>query len=242
MLTIPRAVYATLQERFIFNFRLPPGEFAKHLPASWLKPQIFNGWSVASFCVLKLTRVTAWPIPRFLGKTTISCAYRCGVLDTSSGSELPAVYITDRNTDLSIISRIGPWLLEDSFPMIKPSIDDSGDAHAIHIEYLDGEELFAARTSKRPSGDLNSQVFSSLKDFSDFIHFGVNSYAPSIYSDALTKIDLIKEDPLYEPLDAEIDFSKLDGLWADCQLEFDSAVRAHGGEYKWDYLGLSKLV
>lgn len=35
------------------------------------------------------------------------------------------------------------------------------------------------------------------------------------------------EAPAYEPLDTEVDFSKLEGLWADAQLEFDSAVRAH---------------
>jgi len=81
-----------------------------------------------------------------------------------------------------------------------------------------------------------------LADFSAFIHNGVLSYAPSIYGDALTKVDLIKEDPSYEPLDADVDFSKLDGVWADAKLEFESAVRAHGGEYKWTYRGLASEI
>lgn len=232
-----------MAERFIFNFRLRPDEFAKHLPVPWLKPQVFNDWSVASFCILKLTQVTIWPFPRFLGMDTISCAYRCGVIDTSAGgANGPAVYVTDRNTDLSIIARLGPWLLADTFPMVRPNIIDNGDTHMIHITYVDGEELFAAKATKNSAGQFNPQVFSSVVDFSGFIHSGILSYAPSIYGDALTKIDLIKEDPVYEPLDAEVDFSRLDGLWADANLEFDSAVRAHGGEYKWTYRGLSSEI
>src|SRR5437762_735470 len=116
---IPRIVKASLLERFIFNFRLRPEELARHLPVPWLKPQVFNDWSVVSFCILKLNRVTVWPLPRFLGMETISCAYRCGIIDSSNGTPEPSVYVTDRNTDLSIIARLGPWLLADSFPMIR---------------------------------------------------------------------------------------------------------------------------
>lgn len=240
MTIVPRIVYATLIERFIFNFRMRPEVLAKRLPQRYLQPQIINGWSVASFCILKLDRVTVWPIPRFLGKRTTSCAYRCGVTDISQRSEVPAVYVTDRNTDLPMIARLGPWLFADSFPMVRPTIIDAGDSHTIRVNYLDGEELFEASAKKQPAGTFESEAFSSLREFSDFIHTGVLSYAPSIYGDALTKIDLIKEDPVYEPLDAEVDFSKLDGLWADAQLEFDSAVRAHGGEYQWRYRGLAE--
>jgi hypothetical protein len=242
MSIIPRIVEATLLERFVFNFRLRPEELAERLPVKWLQPQVFNGWSVVSFCILKLGQVTVWPIPQFLGMQTTSCAYRCGVLDTSPKTKGPAVYVTDRNTDLAIIARLGPWLLADSFPMIKPTIIDTGDSHSIHITYLDGEELFAAQATKQPTGEFVSQVFPTLADFSAFIHNGVLSYAPSIYGDALTAIDLFKEDPVYEPLIAEVDFSKLDGLWADAKLEFDSAVRAHGGEYKWTYQGLASEI
>lgn len=236
---IPRIITATLIERFIFNFRLRPDEFAKHLPVPWLKPQVFNGWSVASFCILKLDHVVLWPLPGFLGVKTTSCAYRCGAIDTSRGAAEPIVYITDRNTDLPIITRLSPWLLADTFPMVRPVVTDTGDSHQIRIDFLDGEHLFFAEAKKRSSGEFKSEVFGSLQEFSSFIHAGISSYTPSIYGDALAKVDLIKEDPAYEPLDATVDFSQLDGVWADAQLEFDSAVRATGGTYKWTYRGLA---
>src|SRR5262245_40606504 len=109
MFYIPWRIDAKLIERFIFNFRLKPEVFSSQLPAPWLKPQIVNGWSVVSFCVLSLEDVTIWPMPGFLGFKTVSCAYRCGALDTSINPTSPTVYITDRNTDLPIIARLAPF-------------------------------------------------------------------------------------------------------------------------------------
>lgn len=239
---IPRIVTAKLIERFIFNFRLRPEEFAKRLPVPWLKPQVFNGWSVASFCILKLEQVIVWPLPGLLGMQTVSCAYRCGAIDTSGAAPKPIVYITDRNTDLPIIARLAPWLFADTIPMIRPVITEIGNCHKIEIDYLDRQSLFHAEAQKRPSGEFKSEVFPSLAEYSEFIHAGVLSYTPSIYGDALAKVDLIKEDPAYEPLEANVDFNGLDGVWADADMEFDSAVRAVGGDYTWTYRGLTSAL
>lgn len=47
-----RSVKARMEERYIFNFRLPPDELAKKLPIPWIEPQVVNGCSVVSFCIL----------------------------------------------------------------------------------------------------------------------------------------------------------------------------------------------
>jgi hypothetical protein len=239
MTLFPRAVTARLVERFIFNFRLHPDEFAAHLPVRWLQPQVLNGWSVASFCILKLEEVIIWPFPGFLGFKTISCAYRCGVIDVSDHGSEPSVYITDRNTNVPIIARLAPWWFSDTIPMVRPKITHTDDSSTIQINYLDRQRLFyaEAKNARNPS-NLNSEVFDSIDSFSRFIHAGISSYTPSIYGDSLAKVDLIKEDPSYMPLDATIDFSWLDGAWSDAKLIFDSAVRATGGDYKWTYRGL----
>ncbi len=238
-MVIPRSVYARLIERFIFNFRLAPDALASHLPAPYLQPQVINGWSVVSFCVLMLDRVMLSPLPSFLGFKTVSCAYRCGVIDTSGASPEPSVYITDRNTDLPIISRLGPWVFSDTILMIRPSITQEGDAVTIRVNYLDRQRLFAAEA--KPSeipGKLDSQVFDSIDAFARFMHLGVSSYTPAIYGDALAKVDLHKDDPSYVPLSATVDYSSLDGVWRDAGIAFDSAVRATGGLYTWTYRGL----
>jgi hypothetical protein len=240
---IPRSITAVLDERLLFNFRVAPGKLASLLPVPWLKPLEINGTCVVSFCILHLKNVTIAPLPgSIIGWKTISCAYRCGVVDTSSGTDVPAVWIIDRLADLPVIARLSPILLADTLPIIRPHIKHSGEHIDVEIDFPDCQKLFKARVVRNPAQVFRSKTFGDMRAFSAFIHNGVTSYAASIFGDALTKIDLIKEDPVYEPVAAEVDFSWLESTWANAGLEFDSAVRAHAGNYRWKYRGLVPLV
>jgi hypothetical protein len=240
---LPRSVTAELEERLLFNFRVAPQRLATQLPVPWLTPLVVNGSSILSFCILHLKNVTVWPLPgSILGWKTISCAYRCGVLDSSGGSPQPAVWIIDRLADLPVIAKLSPWLLNDTLPVIRPRIQHSGGQINVEIDFPDCQTLFKANLSPAHNGEFRSKTFPTIKDFSSFIHNGITSYAASIYGDALTKIDLIKEDPIYEPHSAVVDFSWLDTMWRNGNLELDSAVRAHGGKYRWNYRGLASLI
>lgn len=242
-MTIPRSVNAQLVERYIFNFRLKPDALAENLPVPWIKPQVINGWSVASFCILSLDRVMLAPLPGAFGFKTISCAYRCGIIDTSGARPEPSVYILDRNTDLPLIARLGPFVFVDTIPLVRVGIDDEQDNVEIRVRYLDHQRMFSASVAhlSQPA-EFSSAVFDSLEAYSSFIHYGVSSYTPSIFGDELAKVDLYKEDPVYEPLSATVDFDWLESAWRDAGLEFDCAVRATaatstGGRYKWTYRG-----
>jgi hypothetical protein len=240
---IPRSITAVLEERLLFNFRVTPEKLATQLPVPWLKPLVINGASVLSFCILHLKNVTIWPLPgAVIGWKTISCAYRCGVLDSSSGTPQPAVWIIDRLSDLPIIAKLSPWLLYDTLPIIRPRIQHTGEQIDVELDFPDCQRLFKARMTPAPNGDFRSKTFGTMADFSNFIHSGITSYAASIFGDALTKIDLIKEDPVYQPYSGSVDFSWLDDTWKNANLELDSVVRAHGGKYRWNYRGLVPLV
>ena len=124
---IPRSITAELEERLLFNFRVAPETLATQLPVPWLKPLVVNGSSIVSFCILHLKNVTIWPLPgSIIGWKTISCAYRCGVLDSSGGSPQPGVWIIDRLADLPVIAKLSPWLLYDTIPIIRPRIHHVG--------------------------------------------------------------------------------------------------------------------
>ncbi|MGH9202632.1 MAG: hypothetical protein ACRD2A_15515, partial [Vicinamibacterales bacterium] len=157
--TIPRTVVAQMRERFIFNFRLRPDALARHLPVRWLAPQIINGWSTVSFCILKLDRITIWPIPSIFNFSTISCAYRVGVLDLSGDEPEPSVYITDRNADLPIIIRTAPLLFADAIPALKSRMSSASGITTIELRYMDGQPLFSVQLSAAPA--LRSDVFTS---------------------------------------------------------------------------------
>lgn len=235
-MAIPRSVKARLVERLIFNFRLKPDKLAKNLPAPWLQPQVINGWSIVSFCILDLKETILSPLPGFLGYTNTSCAYRCGVLDSSGGAPQPSVYITDRQTDLPIIARLAPWIFLDTILMVRPELKHGSSQTDVVVRYLDNQFMF--KGSVKP-GPWKSEVFPTIQEFGDFIKGGVSSYTPSIYGDRLTRVDLVKDEPDYEPLEPTVEFDWLDGAWADADPILDSAVRASGGgRYKWTYRGL----
>lgn len=234
--SIPRSVVAQMRERYIFNFRVRPDALARHLPVKWLQPQVVNGWSAVSFCVLKLDRITIWPIPPLINFSTISGAYRVGVMDLSCDPPEPSVYITDRNADLPILIRTAPLLFADAIPALKARIETVAQHTKIQLQYMDGQPLFSAETS--PAERLRSEVFGSVDDFAAFIKGGVSSYTPSVLPDTLARVDLHKEDITYQPMDAKVDFSSLDGVWPDAGMEYDSAVFASGAKYKWTFRGL----
>lgn len=238
-MSIPRTVYARLIERFIFNFRVRPEVLAVHVPVSYLHPQLLNGWSVVSFCILRLDRIMLAPVPSCLGLRSISCAYRCGVLDTSGPQPEPSVYIPERYTDRALISQLGPWVFSGSMSRVCSSLTREGATTTIRVHYPDRRCLFSASLQPSASADeLNSVVFDSLESFARFINLGVSSYTPACYGDALARVDLHKEDTHYEAFQASIVHNSLDDLWPDAQLVFDSAVRATGGPYRWMYRGL----
>ena len=238
--SIPRSIVAQMRERYIFNFRTRPEALAPHLPVPWLEPQVVNGWSAISFCVLKLERLTLWPLPALFDFRTISCAYRVGVVDLSGPRPEPSVYITDRNADLPLAIRTAPLLLADAIPALKPEFSKNGDRTRIRLRYMDGQELFAAETG--PTDALRSEVFGSIDEFAAFIKGGVSSYTPSVLPDNLARVDLHKEDIAYHPMDAQVEFSWLDGVWPDTGMVFDSAIFASGAKYKWTYRGLWHAV
>jgi hypothetical protein len=233
---IPRIISAQMLERYIFNFRMKPEAMERHLPATWLKPQVMNGWSVVSFCVLNLDRLTIWPIPPLLRFQTLSCAYRAGVIDHSGSAPTPSVYITDRNADLSLVARLGPILFHDSMPRVQFALSHEPHQKEVLVNFPDGQGLFSAEFKETDT--LKSEVFASVDDFVHFIKGGVSSYTPSIYRHKLTRVDLAKEDTKYTPQLAEIDFNSLDGPWKDTDMVFDSAIHASGGRYRWTYRGL----
>ena len=235
-----RSIGARMIERYIFNYRIKPEELRKRLPVSWLEPQVVNGFSIVSFCVLCLEKLTISPIPSIFPFNTISCAYRIGVMDVSEGAPVPSVYVIDRWADLPMIARLAPLILQDTIPVIKASVAHENDGQTrVQVSYTDRAALFTA--SARPlANGLGSSVFATVDEFAAFIKNGVGSYGPSLEPGKLTKVDLVKEEVDYQPLDATVTFSELDQeSWADAGLEYDSTVRAKtSAKYVWTYRGL----
>lgn len=231
------AVRASLAERYIFNFRLPPQMLATYLPVPWLTPQEVRGAGIASFCILDLRGITVAPLTTAVGLDSISCAPRYAVLDASGEEASPAVFVTERQTN----SAFGAWFTSLGFsaphPRVEAVIDHQEDRTLLRVTSLDDGLLFAATV--RPAAASDSELFASPQKFAEFIAQGVSSYGRSRHGSRLTKVDLHKEDVSYTPLAA----SSLGGAFAeDWQRHggvFDSAFHTSGGRYEWTYHGLT---
>ena len=238
---IPRSIKAKMVERYIFNFRMKPEALERHLPTDYLKPQVINGWSVMSFCILNLDRITIPPIPPIFRLKTLSCAYRAGITDHSKENPEPSVWITERNSNLRIIQWLAPALIKDGIPRIDAAIGHDKKKKVVHSQFsfIDGQHYFSAEAKvAEDTYKLNSEVFNNVDEFAEFIKAGVSSYTPSSKNNYLASVDLKKEDAKYEALDARIEFSWLKEEWKNSDMIFDSAVKATGSIYKWTYRGL----
>ena len=231
------SVRASLTERFIFNFRLPPKMLATYLPVPWLTPHEEQGYGVASFCILDLRGITVAPLTTSVGFTSINCAPRYAVHDLSRGKTANAVFVTERQTN----SAFGAWFTSLGFPaahrQVEATIHRREEATLLRVNDVDGALLFAATV--RHSDAVHSEMFASAQAFADFIALGVSSYGPSRHPSRLTKVDLHKDDATYTPLAA----SNLEGTfvtdWQQHGGVFDSAFHTDGGRYQWTYHGLT---
>ena len=239
---VKRTINAKMVERFIFNFRMKPEVLERHLPTTLLKPQVVNGWSFMSFCILKLEKLQLGFLPPFSPFNCLSCAYRAGIIDHSKNPPEPSVWITDRNSNHKLIKLLAPAIMRDKVPMIEAAIGHAGEMIHTQFSFKDGQHYFSAQSKIADDPFLmDSVAFKNVDEFAAFIKGGVSSYTPSNRPDALAAVDLYKDDVVYEALDAKIEFSWLHENWKDADIEFDSAVRATGSTYKWVYRGLYLL-
>ena len=231
------SIYGNLVDRYLFNFRVDSDALESRLPKiPWIKPRNINGYGVVSFCLLKLKGLTMWPLPTSLGLNTTSCAYRCAIIDESGKKPEPSVYVLGRNTDLSIISRLGPALFSGNIQKIDVSINRNSENVKINAEYSNGKKMFSATVdSSKPQ--QNSRLFESAESFESFIKDGASSYTPSTCNDEYSRIDLETDSNIYQQVNAKINTNCLDDEWNDVKLVFDSAYGAGGKLYKLRHVG-----
>ena len=232
---IKPSVYGRLINRYLFNFRLDADYLESRVPVGWLKPRLYHGYGVVSFCLLRLKGVTLWPLPTSMGFDSISCAYRCAVMDTSSGAPEPSVYILGRSTNVPIVGKIGTALFSGDMRVMNASIEDRPNGCDIRVDESHGQSIFVAQI--KDSKDLKSKLFESVDEFIAFIKGGLSSYTPSTRPGKVSRVDLVEDSNIYRPTDAHIDYNMLSNEWKDSGLEFDSAFHATGGLYRLAYLG-----
>jgi hypothetical protein len=230
--TIPD-IKARLIERFIFNFRVPPDELKKHLPA-WLEPHEVSGFAVGSFCILDLDQITIASLPNSIGLANINCALRFGIIERDTGG--PAVFVFERNTN----SAVGSFVTSLGFPgehkLVKASVEHLADNWSILV-HQSGSDTFAAKGCASP--ESQSKLFKSTSEFDAFIAAGARSYCPAKVPEKLNIVDLRRSDATFEPHAVSELNSKVFRQFGfgGVDTAFDSCYRTQGGNYIWSFIG-----
>lgn len=233
---IKPSVYGRLVDRYLFNFRVNADYLESKIPVRWLRPRLYQGSGVVSFCLLRLNGVTLWPLPTSIGIDSISCAYRCAVMDTSrSGTSEPSVYILGRSTNVPIVGKLGSALFSGDMQVMDASIEGGLDQCDIRVIDSRGRSVFVAKA--KYSKHLDSKLFRSVDEFVTFIKGGLSSYTPSTRQGKMSRVDLVEDSTTYRTIDAHVDYTSLSEDWQGAELEFDSAFHATGGLYRLAYLG-----
>jgi hypothetical protein len=229
------AVHAHLAQRFILNFRMAPQQMNQFLPVDWLEPAQIDGYAIASFCLLDLRNINIAPLSSLTGLTSLSCAPRYAVIDSSSQPPQSAVFVTERYTN----SAFGSWFTSLGFSAPHPHVEATiatGSNDTKLLVKSQGTELFAATVR---AGSVKTDSVFTPDTFREFIAQGVTSYGISIHDGRLTKVNLYKQDDRYEPLDVVSCSGTAIDVWVAAGAVLDSAFRTVNGKYEWEYLGLT---
>lgn len=232
---IKPSVYGHLVDRYLFNFRVDADYLQSQIPVHWLEPRTYNGFGVVSFCLLRLKGVTLWPLPTLMGIDSISCAYRCAVMDLSSSVPEPSVYILGRSTNVPIVGKFGTALFSGVMQVMSATIEQRDHHCDIKVSDHQGNNIIAAHT--RSSSELKSNLFNSVEEFVTFIKGGLSSYTPSTRPGKMSRVDLVEDSNTYRSIDAKIECASLSERWKESGIEFDSAFHATGGLYRLAFLG-----
>jgi hypothetical protein len=227
-------VRAHVEERLVFNFRIPAEVLEQQLPP-WLDPQSIRGSAVASFCILDLRRLDARRIP-FLGVGSgLNAAWRFGAF---RGGE-PVVYVLERLTS----SRLGSAVTRLGCPGHHPhaTFEAGNDAGLRRITVSrGGVPVFSATFEKdRASG---SRLFASEEEFREFLRAGKMSYAPSARRGAFTRVSLDKIEGRYEPLRVVSVTAPLLEEWTGKTAAdlLDGGFSTRNGRYIWRLHGVER--
>jgi hypothetical protein len=203
------------------------------LPVDWLTPQLVDGSAVASVCVLRLSKITAGPIPSMLGVQSVSAARRYGILNQRSGGS-PAVFVTERTTNSALGSLFTGAGFSAQHEHLPATISRDDESTLVTL----GDDRFNGRAV--PAPHWSSSLFPTLEGFSTFLAEGIRSYGKSRHEGQLTVLDLAKEDKGYEPLAAREVSGSLVQPWLDAGAVLDSVARTTNAKYCWTYHGLTQ--
>jgi hypothetical protein len=184
---IARNIDCVIERRLLVSYRIDPERVVPLLPSQF-RPQLVNGHAVGGVCFIRMRAVRPAGIPRAAGLTTENVAHRFAVeWDDERGSHT-GVYIPRRDTSSRVTAAMGASIFPGAYHFARFQVTESADMIRIGVRSRD--RVVSLSVAASPSAALDSRLFASPEQATDFFRHGAVGFSPSIARDCLDSVQL----------------------------------------------------
>lgn len=166
-------VASTIERRLLVNYRLDPG-LARHLVPPGLRPAIVGDSAIGGFCLIRLSEMRPYGLPRLSGVRSENAAHRIAVEWDENGRTRRGMYIPERHS--------GSWLPRLAGGRVFPGVHQA--AHFAVAERPDRIGVVATaphleiRADVTPDAPWSSSIFRTVTEASDFFAAASVGWSP----------------------------------------------------------------
>jgi uncharacterized protein YqjF (DUF2071 family) len=194
---ITRNIDCTIQRRLLISYRIDPERAATLVPRPF-RPQVINDHAVGGVCLIRMSGLRPARAPLAAGLTTENLAHRFAVeWDDEHGSHT-GVYIPRRDTSSRITATVGASIFPGAYHLARFTVAESPDS--IRISVRSRDRAVSLTVAAEPAAALNSRLFVSLEEATDFFRHGATGFSPSAADDCLDAVQLRAADWQARPM------------------------------------------
>ncbi len=173
---ITRNIDCIIERRLLVSYRIDPERVGALLPRPF-RPQLVNGHAIGGACFIRMSALRPARLPRAAGMTTENVAHRFAVeWDDEQGSHT-GVYVPRRDTSSRITAALGARVFPGAYHLARFRVSESPDLIRIGVRSRDrGVSISVAAV---PVAALNSGLFATLEEATEFFRRGALGYSPS---------------------------------------------------------------
>jgi Uncharacterized conserved protein (COG2071) len=184
---ISRNVDCVIERRLLVSYRIDPGQVEALLPRPF-RPHLVNGHAVGGVCFIRMGALRPAHFPRAAGLTTENAAHRFAVeWDDDQGSNT-GVWIPRRDTSSRITATMGASIFPGAYHHARFRVTES--ARMIHIGVRSRDGAMSLSVTAAPATALNSQLFESMNEATNFFRRGALGFSPSTTHGCLDGVHL----------------------------------------------------
>jgi hypothetical protein len=184
---ITRNIDCVIERRLLVSYRIDPERVDALLPRPF-RPQLINGHAIGGVCFIRMSALRPARLPRAAGMTSENVAHRFAVeWDDEQGGHT-GVYVPRRDTSSRMTAAVGARIFPGAYHFARFRVSEPADF--IRIGVLSRDRVVSLSVAAAPTAALNSGVFASLDEATDFFRRGAVGYSPSSAGGCLDGVHL----------------------------------------------------